>query len=51
MVELADTQDLGSCANRHAGSTPVTRTKKRLELKGFSLFSFAVYDLIDNIIK
>ena len=26
MVELADTQDLGSCAHKRAGSTPVTRT-------------------------
>ncbi len=26
MVELADTQDLGSCAERHAGSSPVRRT-------------------------
>ncbi len=28
MVELADTQDLGSCAERCTGSTPATRTKK-----------------------
>lgn len=28
MVKLADTQDLGSCAERHAGSIPVRRTKK-----------------------
>lgn len=27
MVELADTQDLGSCAAMRAGSTPVIRTK------------------------
>ena len=27
MVELADTQDLGSCAERCTGSTPATRTK------------------------
>ena len=26
MVELADTQDLGSCAERCTGSTPATRT-------------------------
>ena len=26
MVELADTQDLGSCAVRCAGSSPVART-------------------------
>ena len=29
MVELADTQDLGSCAERCTGSTPATRTKQR----------------------
>lgn len=29
MVELADTQDLGSCAVRCTGSTPATRTKAR----------------------
>ena len=28
MVELADTQDLGSCAERCTGSTPATRTRK-----------------------
>ena len=28
MVELADTQDLGSCAERCTGSTPATRTKQ-----------------------
>ena len=27
VVELADTQDLGSCVARRAGSSPVTRTK------------------------
>ena len=26
MVELADTHDSGSCAERHAGSSPVIRT-------------------------
>ena len=26
VVKLADTQDLGSCAERCAGSSPVTRT-------------------------
>ena len=26
MVELADTQDLGSCAERCTGSSPATRT-------------------------
>ena len=29
MVELADTQDLGSCAAMRAGSTPVIRTNKK----------------------
>ena len=27
MTELADVQDLGSCAERRVGSTPTTRTK------------------------
>lgn len=27
MAELADAQDLGSCADRRAGSIPVTRTR------------------------
>lgn len=30
MVELADAQDLGSCAARRVGSTPTTRTKKHV---------------------
>ena len=30
MVELADTQDLGSCAERCTGSTPATRTNKEV---------------------
>ena len=34
MVELADTQDLGSCASQRAGSTPVTRTIKKSLLSG-----------------
>ena len=29
-LELADTQDLGSCAARRVGSTPITRTMYRL---------------------
>ena len=29
MVELADAQDLGSCAARRVGSTPTTRTKTK----------------------
>lgn len=30
VVELADTQDLGSCARWRAGSSPVIRTKNPL---------------------
>ena len=30
MVKLADTQDLGSCAERHAGSIPVRRTNGKV---------------------
>ena len=29
MAELADAQDLGSCAARRVGSTPTTRTKTK----------------------
>ena len=29
MTELADVQDLGSCAARRVGSTPTTRTSKK----------------------
>ena len=29
MTELADVQDLGSCAERRVGSTPTTRTRER----------------------
>ena len=35
MVELADTQDLGSCAVRCAGSSPVIRTKKENQSEHF----------------
>ena len=31
MMELADMRDLGSRAERRAGSTPVTRTNKHAE--------------------
>ena len=44
MVELADTQDLGSCGDR-AGSSPVTRTKKEL-FQTKQLFFGKVYQLI-----
>lgn len=30
VAELADVQDLGSCVERRAGSSPVARTKKTL---------------------
>lgn len=33
MMELADVQDLGSCAARRVGSTPTTRTKKEAVYK------------------
>ena len=35
MAELADAPDLGSGGEIHAGSIPVTRTKKPLKSKGF----------------
>ena len=34
MVELVDTQDLGSCAFGRAGSSPVTRTQFFPEIAG-----------------
>lgn len=37
VVELADTQDLGSCAVRCAGSSPVTRTKGKVTECNFAL--------------
>ena len=42
MVELADTQDLGSCAERHVGSSPTTRTKNQqtVVLQRFAYFCF-----------
>ncbi len=42
MVELADTQDLGSCAERCTGSTPATRTKNREITFVVSLFFWCV---------
>lgn len=33
MVELVDTQDLGSCAVRRVGSSPTTRTKTKAPVK------------------
>ena len=38
VVELADTYDLGSYVVRHAGSSPVIRTKKERVAKLLSLF-------------
>ena len=32
MAELADVQDLGSCAARRVGSTPTTRTRARVPI-------------------
>lgn len=44
VVELADTQDLGSCAVRCAGSSPVVRTKGSLErLYGFRISDCAAF--------
>ena len=42
MVELADAQDLGSCAARRAGSTPTTRIIKnrRWFVKNQRLFCY-----------
>ncbi len=37
VVKLADTQDLGSCAARCAGSSPVTRTKGKVTKCNFVL--------------
>lgn len=36
VVKLADTQDLGSCAARCAGSSPVTRTKGKVTKCNFA---------------
>ena len=46
MVKLAYTQDLGSCVARRAGSTPVTRTKKRKAARKCD-FSFLYYSLFN----
>ena len=43
MVELADAQDLGSCAARRVGSTPTTRTKKHADTFVFACFFFAPF--------
>ena len=43
MVELADTQDLGSCAERCTGSTPATRTKTQPYVM-VAFFSFYCYN-------
>ena len=50
MVELADTQDLGSCASQRAGSTPVTRTiiKNAVSGIGFSAFLLSYHLNIIN---
>ena len=49
MVELADTQDLGSCIARCAGSSPVIRTKDKQQLKGYCLFYYS--DKINQDLK
>ena len=43
MVELADAQDLGSCAARRVGSTPTTRTKKHADTFVLACFFFAPF--------
>lgn len=42
MVKLADTQDLGSCAEKRAGSSPVIRTKIDSLQKGENLFLYGI---------
>lgn len=59
MVKLADTQDLGSCAEKRAGSSPVIRTKSggrevtfsfyRMCLKTASLHGFWAYFIFRKI--
>jgi len=47
MMELADMRDLGSRAERRAGSTPVTRTKNRqafMRLVDFYIFIISEKD-------
>jgi hypothetical protein len=39
VAELADVQDLGSCAERRAGSSPVARTTDCPKTRYFSGFS------------
>ena len=41
MAELADVQDLGSCAARRVGSTPTTRTSKKRHPSGCLFFAAA----------
>ena len=45
MAELADAQDLGSCAARCAGSTPVTRTMIAADVIVRGDFSFNNRDI------
>ena len=47
MVELADTQDLGSCAERSAGSSPVTRSI--LFIHTFNSFIYSTLIFIENM--
>lgn len=44
MAELADVQDLGSCAARRVGSTPTTRTtKNKYKEEASSLYLFLYF--------
>ena len=40
VVELADTYDLGSYVVRHAGSSPVARTKTKRQFSTAALFFY-----------
>ena len=48
MVKLADTQDLGSCAEKRAGSSPVIRTMTNV-LTAFSCQrTFVIFYLLNS---
>ena len=48
VMELADMQDLGSCAARRAGSSPVIRIKPRNEGSGVFCGLFYFLNLLNN---
>ena len=50
VVELADTYDLGSYVVRHAGSSPVIRTRKSGQHFGVCpLFLFSLFYEVDEV--